>query len=80
MDVISLVGIIAALFIVISLSEPLADWFRLPYTVVLAIIGTLIGIGVASLSTPETALGDPLTDPLAAAERLEVAIRANVWG
>jgi CPA1 family monovalent cation:H+ antiporter len=79
MDVISLVGIIAALFIVISLSEPLADWFRLPYTVVLAIIGTLIGIGVASLSTPETALGDPLTDPLAAAERLEVAIRANVF-
>ena len=26
MDVISLVGIVAALFIVISLSEPLADW------------------------------------------------------
>lgn len=79
MDVISLVGIVAALFIVISLSEPLADWFRLPYTVVLAIIGTLIGIGAASLSTPETALGDPLIDPLAAAERLEVAIRANVF-
>ena len=43
MDVITLVGIVAALFIVISLSEPLADWSRLPYTVVLAIIGTLIG-------------------------------------
>jgi len=79
MDVISLVGIVAALFIVISLSEPLADWFRLPYTVVLAIIGTLIGIGAAALSTPETVLGDPLTDPLAAAEQLEVAIRANVF-
>lgn len=79
MDVISLVGIVAALFIVISLSEPLADWLRLPYTVVLAIIGVLIGIGAASLSMPETALGDPLIDPLAAAEQLEVAIRANVF-
>ncbi|MEY3532342.1 MAG: hypothetical protein RI979_366 [Pseudomonadota bacterium] len=78
MDVISLVGIVAALFIVISLSEPLADWLRLPYTVVLAIIGVLIGIGAASLSS-DTAITDPLTDPLAAAERLEVAIRANVF-
>jgi CPA1 family monovalent cation:H+ antiporter len=78
MDVISLVGIVAALFIVISLSEPLADWLRLPYTVVLAIIGVLIGIGAASLSS-DTAISDTLTDPLAAAERLEVAIRANVF-
>ena len=78
MDVISLVGIVAALFIVISLSEPLADWLRLPYTVVLAIIGVLIGIGAASLSS-DMAISDPLTDPLAAAERLEVAIRANVF-
>ncbi|MFA7431301.1 MAG: sodium:proton antiporter, partial [Rhodospirillaceae bacterium] len=43
MDIISLVGIVAGLFIVISLSEPLADRLRLPYTVVLAIIGALIG-------------------------------------
>lgn len=42
MDVISIVGIVAALFIVISLSEPLADRTRLPYTVVLAIIGAFI--------------------------------------
>ena len=79
MDVISLVGIVAALFIVISLSEPLADWLRLPYTVVLAIIGTLIGIGAASLSSPQSVVVDPLIDPLAAAEQLEVAIRANVF-
>lgn len=49
MDVISLVGIVAALFIVISLSEPLADRTRLPYTVVLAIIGVLIGTGAVFL-------------------------------
>ncbi len=49
MDVITLVGIVAALFIVISLSEPLADWSRLPYTVVLAIIGALIGSGAIYL-------------------------------
>jgi monovalent cation:H+ antiporter, CPA1 family len=30
MDVITLVGIVAALFIVISLSEPLADWRGCP--------------------------------------------------
>jgi len=49
MDVITLVGIVAALFLVIALSEPLADWSRLPYTVVLAIIGTLIGSGAIYL-------------------------------
>lgn len=48
MDVISLVGIVAAPFIVIALGEPLADRTRLPYTVVLAIIGTVIGLGAVS--------------------------------
>ena len=32
MDVTSIVGIVAALFIVISFSEPLAERTRLPYT------------------------------------------------
>ena len=50
MDVISIVGIVAALFIVISLSEPLAERTRLPYTVVLAIIGAFIGAAAVYVS------------------------------
>lgn len=49
MDVVTLVGVVASLFVVISLSEPLADKMRLPYTVVIAIIGTLIGAAAVFL-------------------------------
>ncbi|MFP3920577.1 MAG: cation:proton antiporter [Dichotomicrobium sp.] len=75
MDVISLVGIVAALFIVISLSEPLADRTRLPYTVVLAIIGTLIGTtAVFLVQNGRELLGLPL-----AIEMFEFNIRASVF-
>lgn len=75
MDVISLVGIVAALFIVISLCEPLADRTRLPYTVVLAIIGTLIGLGAVFLvDHGRDILGLPL-----AVEMFEINIRASVF-
>lgn len=75
MDVISLVSIVAALFIVISLSEPLADRTRLPYTVVLAIIGTLIGLGAVFLvDHGRDFLGFPL-----ALEMFELNIRSSVF-
>lgn len=75
MDVITLVGIVAALFIVISLSEPLADWSRLPYTVVLALIGALIGsAGLWLVSNDATELLFP-----AAREAIGFPIRANVF-
>jgi CPA1 family monovalent cation:H+ antiporter len=75
MDVITLVGVVAALFIVISLTEPLADRSRLPYTVVLAIIGTLIGT-VATYIVQE----GPATAELApAVDALDFSIRANVF-
>lgn len=75
MDVITLVGIVAALFIVIALSEPLADWSRLPYTVVLAIIGTLIGSGAIYLVDHARTLFDlPV-----AAYVADFSIRANVF-
>jgi CPA1 family monovalent cation:H+ antiporter len=75
MDVISLVGIVAALFVVISLSEPLADRARLPYTVVLALIGTLIGLAAVFLvDHGREVLGLPL-----AAELFEFNIRASVF-
>ena len=75
MDVVTLVGVVAALFIVISLSEPLADWSRLPYTVVLAIIGTLIGTGAAYL----VEYGQIVTELAPAVEIFDFSIRANVF-
>lgn len=75
MDVITIVGIVAALFIVISLSEPLADWSRLPYTVVLAIIGVLIGSGAIYLVDH----GRDLLDLPVAVGTFEFSIRANVF-
>ncbi len=75
MDVISIVGVVAALFVVISLSEPLAARVRLPYTVVLAILGTLMGIGAAYLAQQGRnifGLGPAVT-------LLEFSIRANVF-
>ena len=75
MDVVTLVGVVAALFIVISLSEPLADWSRLPYTVVLAIIGTLIGTGAAYLAE----YGQIVTELAPAVDIFDFSIRANVF-
>lgn len=75
MDVISLVGIVAALFIVISLSEPLADRTRLPYTVVLAIIGALISTGAIFLIES----GQDVTDVPREIETFGFRIRASVF-
>lgn len=75
MDVITLVGVVAALFIVISLTEPLADWSGLPYTVVLAIIGTLIGTGAVYIVQQGPAV--PALAP--AVDALDFSIRANVF-
>lgn len=75
MDVISLVGIVAALFVVISLSEPLADRTRLPYTVVLALIGGLIGsVAIYLAEHGRNLIGLPMT-----IEIFEFSIRSNVF-
>lgn len=79
MDVVTLVGIVAALFIVISLSEPLADWSRLPYTVVLAIIGTLIGTGAAYLVHHGQAVTELAPAVDVDVDVFEFSIRANVF-
>ena len=75
MDVITLVGGMAALFIVISLTEPLADRLRLPYTVVLALFGTLIGLALAYLSRHGALLADWAPELVGT----EFSIRANVF-
>lgn len=75
MDIVTLVGIVAALFVVISLSEPIADWLRLPYTVVLAVIGTLIG-AAATVLVENDQVATELAPSL---EIFEFSIRANVF-
>ncbi|MBN2630646.1 MAG: cation:proton antiporter [Rhodobacteraceae bacterium] len=47
MDLIALIAILSALFVVIALSEPLAARLRLPVTVILATVGIAIGAGAA---------------------------------
>jgi CPA1 family monovalent cation:H+ antiporter len=75
MDVISIVGGVAALFIVISLTEPIAHRLRLPYTVVLAFIGTLIGLAGVGVG----GLGGPFAEIAPTLAMAEGAIRANVF-
>lgn len=75
MSIVVLTAIVAALFLVIGLSEPLAARLRLPFTVILAAVGILIGGGAAFFL--QTTLTDAL-NPVAAAI-LNLPIRANVF-
>lgn len=45
MDIILVTTVIASLFLVIGAAEPLAERLRLPYTVILALLGVLIATG-----------------------------------
>ncbi|MCC5962872.1 MAG: cation:proton antiporter [Rhodobacteraceae bacterium] len=75
MDIIALAGALALLFIVIGICEPLSERLRLPFTVILAIVGAIIG--VSALYVLSTDLGDrlnPVTRRL-----LELPIRSNVF-
>lgn len=51
MTIVLLVSVIATLFVVIAVSEPLADRLRLPYTVMLAVVGALLGSLAVVLQT-----------------------------
>jgi CPA1 family monovalent cation:H+ antiporter len=58
MEPVSIVAAVAGLFLIIGLAEPVADRLRLPFTVVLAVIGALIGIAAVLA-------GETLADPAA---------------
>ena len=45
MDIILVTTVIASLFVVIGIAEPFAARVRLPYSVILAVLGILIGAG-----------------------------------
>ncbi|MEM8811476.1 MAG: cation:proton antiporter [Pseudomonadota bacterium] len=75
MDIVVITAILASLFVVIGLSEPLADKLRLPYSVILAIVGILIGAGaVFFLRTDLTDALNPVAEAI-----LALPIRSNVF-
>ncbi|SLN15201.1 cation:proton antiporter [Roseisalinus antarcticus] len=75
MDIVLITAVIASLFLVIGTAEPLAARLRLPYSVILAIIGILIGS--AATFFLRTELTDAL-NPVAEAI-LGLPIRSNVF-
>lgn len=75
MDIVVITSILAGLFLVIGLAEPLAARLRLPFSVILAVVGILIGGGAAFFWS--TDLTDAL-NPIALAI-LNLPIRSNVF-
>jgi CPA1 family monovalent cation:H+ antiporter len=75
MDIVLITAVIASLFLVIGAAEPLAARLRLPFSVILALLGILIASG--SLFFLRTDLTDAL-NPVAEAI-LGLPIRSNVF-
>ncbi len=75
MDIILVTTVVASLFLVIGVAEPFAARLRLPYSVILAVFGTLIGAGATFLLRTE--LTDAL-NPVAEAI-VGLPIRSNVF-
>lgn len=75
MDIVLITAVIASLFLVIGAAEPLAARLRLPYSVILALLGILIASG--ALFFLRTDLTDAL-NPVAEAI-LGLPIRSNVF-
>lgn len=75
MDIVVIVTIVAGLFVVIGLSEPLAAYLRLPATVILALMGIVIGV----MSTALINLPLPNAITAAASAIQALPIRANLF-
>ncbi|MGD9863016.1 MAG: cation:proton antiporter [Pseudodonghicola sp.] len=75
MDIIAVTSIVASLFLVIGVAEPLAARLRVPYSVILATVGILIGAGaIFFLRTPLTDALNPVAEAI-----LGLPIRSNVF-
>jgi CPA1 family monovalent cation:H+ antiporter len=75
MDIVLVTAVIASLFIVIGAAEPLAARLRLPYSVILAILGIAIGVGaIFFLRTDLTDALNPVAEAI-----LGLPIRSNVF-
>ncbi|WP_289069494.1 cation:proton antiporter [uncultured Aliiroseovarius sp.] len=75
MNIIVITTVIASLFVVIGMAEPLAARLRIPFTVVLAVVGILIG--TAAIFFLRTELTDAL-NPVARAV-VGLPIKSNVF-
>ncbi|MEM1429564.1 MAG: cation:proton antiporter [Pseudomonadota bacterium] len=75
MDLVLVVAVIASLFAVIGAAEPLSARLRLPYSVILALVGILIGVAAGFLLRTE------VTDALnpAAEAILDLPIRSDMF-
>ncbi|MCR8725180.1 cation:proton antiporter [Frigidibacter sp. ROC022] len=75
MDIVVVTTVIASLFFVIGAAEPLAARLRLPYSVILAMLGVLIGAGaIFFLRTDLTDALNPVAEAI-----LGLPIRSNVF-
>jgi len=75
MDIVLVTTIIASLFVVIGVAEPLAARLRLPLSVILAVLGVLIGTGALFfLRTEFTDALNPVAEAI-----LGLPIRSNVF-
>ena len=75
MDIVLITTVIASLFLVIGMSEPLAAKLRLPYSVILAVIGILLGGGaIFFLNTSLTDALNPVAEAI-----IQLPIRSNVF-
>lgn len=75
MDIVLITTVIASLFLVIGVAEPLAARLRLPYSVILAVLGILIGTGaIFFLRTELTDALNPVAEAI-----LGLPIRSNVF-
>lgn len=75
MDIVVIVAIVAVLFVIIGLSDPLADRLRLPATVILAVLG--IAIGALSTALATLPLSEAITGAALAIQQFP--IRANLF-
>ncbi|WP_170546175.1 cation:proton antiporter [Ruegeria arenilitoris] len=75
MDIVVITTIITSLFVVIGVAEPLAARLRLPFSVILAVLGIVIGLGATFF------LNTDLTDVLnpGAQAIIDLPIRSNVF-
>ncbi|WP_435310754.1 cation:proton antiporter [Primorskyibacter sedentarius] len=75
MDIVIVTTIIASLFLIIGLAEPLAARLRLPFTVILAVVGILIGASaIFFLRTEITDALNPVSEAI-----LGLPIKSNVF-
>lgn len=75
MNLVAVTAVIASLFLVIGLAEPLASRLRLPFSVILAVIGTLIGVSAAFLLRTElTDAFNPIAEAI-----VDLPISSNVF-